>query len=179
MFVATLGLFGEDYFSSYYYATGEMMSALHPYGLQDRAYIAVAVIAVANFAFGLLYMFSLGPFNEGGGSYTASMRYLWPTLSLIVAVALIQDYVLTIVVSALSGGDQLLSILGLYGRSWLLNFALGALLAAVTWYLTIRGRGESARGGVGLIGVFAFLTVTLGVGLLLAHLRGVGPVAQA
>ncbi len=40
------------------------------------------------------------------------MRYLEPTLSLIVAVTLIQDYVLTIVVSALSGGDQLLSVLG-------------------------------------------------------------------
>ena len=97
--LAALALFGVDYFTSYYYATGEMMSALHPYGLQDKAYIAVGVIAFANFAFGLLYMFSLGPFNEGGGSYTASMRYLWPTLSLIVAVALIQDYVLTIVVS--------------------------------------------------------------------------------
>ena len=106
-----LALFGVDYFTSYYYATGEMMSALHPYGLQSTAYIAVAVIAFANFAFGVLYMYSLGTFNEGGGSYTASMRYLWPTLSLIVAITLIQDYVLTIVVSALSGGDQLLSIL--------------------------------------------------------------------
>src|SRR3989337_1976990 len=114
---AAVALFGVDYFTSYFYATGEMMSALHPYGLQDRAYIPVAVIAFANFAFGLLYMFSLGPFNEGGGSYTASMRYLWPTLSLIVAVALIQDYVLTIVVSALSGGGQLLSVLGLYRRN--------------------------------------------------------------
>lgn len=130
--LAALALFGVDYFTSYYYATGEMMSALHPYGLEERAYIAVAVIAFANFAFGLLYMFSLGPFNEGGGSYTASMRYLWPTLSLIVAVALIQDYVLTIVVSALSGGDQLLSIIGLYGRNWLYHFGLGAVLAAVT-----------------------------------------------
>ena len=120
------------------------MSALHPYGLQHQAYIAVAVIAFANFAFGLLYMFSLGPFNEGGGSYTASMRYLWPTLSLIVAVALIQDYVLTIVVSALSGGDQLLSILGLYGTKWIYHFLIGCHPGGVTWYLTIRGRGESA-----------------------------------
>ena len=55
-------------------------------------------------------MYSLGVFNEGGGSYTASMRYLGPALSLIVAVVLIQDYVFTIVVSTLSGGDQLLSI---------------------------------------------------------------------
>ena len=177
--LAALALFGVDYFTSCYYAAGEMMSALHPYGLQDKAYVAVAVIAFANFAFGLLYMFSLGPFNEGGGSYTASMRYLWPTLSLIVAVALIQDYVLTIVVSALSGGDQLLSILGLYGTNWLYHFGLGALLAAVTWYLTIRGRGESAQVVFALIGFFVLLTVTMGIGLLLAHLRGVPPVPSA
>src|SRR5574341_827392 len=143
--LAAVALFGVDYATSYYYATGEMMSALHPYGLQKYAYIAVVVIAFANMAFGGLYMYSLGVFNEGGGSYTASMRYLKPTLSLIVAVTLIQDYILTIVVSALSGGDQLLSILGAYGTNWLWHFALGAALAAITWYLTIRGRGESAQ----------------------------------
>ena len=99
--LAAVALFGVDYFTSYFYATGEMMSALHPYGLQKYAYIAVVVIALANLVFGALYMYSLGVFNEGGGSYTASMRYLRPTLSLIVAVTLIQDYVLTIVVSAL------------------------------------------------------------------------------
>ena len=171
--LGALALFGVDYFTSYYYATGEMMSALHPYGLQDKAYVAVGVIAFANFAFGLLYMFSLGPFNEGGGSYTASMRYLWPTLSLIVAVALIQDYVLTIVVSALSGGDQLLSIIGLYGKNWLYHFGIGAILAAITWYLTIRGRGESSRVVFMLIVVFVFLTITMGIGLLVAHFKGV------
>src|SRR5215510_6930830 len=128
--LAALALFGVDYFTSYYYATGELMSALHPYGLQHYGYIAVAIIAFANFVFGLLYMYSLGPFNEGGGSYTASMRYLWPTLSLIVAVTLIQDYVLTIVVSALSGGDQLLSVLGLYDAHWLWHFGIGTGLAA-------------------------------------------------
>ena len=103
------------------------MSALHPYGLQKYGYIAVAVIALANFVFGGLYMYSLGIFNEGGGSYTASMRYLKPTLSLIVAVTLIEDYVLTIVVSALSGGDQLLSILNAYDAHWVWHFAIGAV----------------------------------------------------
>jgi hypothetical protein len=176
--LAALALFGVDYFTSYYYATGEMMSALHPYGLQNYAYLAVLVIGLANFVFGALYMYSLGVFNEGGGSYTASMRYLWPTLSLIVAVTLIQDYVLTIVVSALSGADQLLSVLNLYGGSWLLHFGIGAVLAAVTWYLTIRGRGESARVVFTLLAVFVMLTITLVVGLVMAHLTGV-PAAPA
>jgi hypothetical protein len=171
--LAAVALFGVDYFTSFYYGTGEMMSALHPYGLQKWGYIAAAVIAVANMVFGGLYIYSLGIFNEGGGSYTASMRYLWPTLSLLVAVVLIQDYTLTIVVSALSGGDQLLSILGLYGRYWWLHFGLGALLASCTWYLTIRGRGESARITFMLLGVFVMLTILMAVGLFMAHFRGV------
>ena len=66
--LAALALFGVDYFTSYYYATGELMSALHPYNLQRYGYIAVLVIGFANFAFVFLYMYSLGIFNEGGGS---------------------------------------------------------------------------------------------------------------
>ena len=173
--LAALALFGVDYFTSYFYATGEMMSALHPYGLQKYSYIAVAVISLANFVFGALYMYSLGIFNEGGGSYTASMRYLTPALSLVVAVTLIQDYVLTIVVSALSGGDQLLSILNAYGAHWFWHFAIGAALATVTWYLTIRGRGESARVVFTLLGIFVFLTITMAIGLVIAYLNGVPP----
>src|SRR5512141_697887 len=88
--LAAIALFGVDYFTSYFYATGEMMSALHPYGLQQYGYIAVAFIAVANIVFGALYMYSLGVFNEGGGSYSASMRDLAPALSLSVAVVQIQ-----------------------------------------------------------------------------------------
>jgi hypothetical protein len=171
--LAALALFGVDYFTSYYYATGEMLHALHPYGLQKYAYLAVAVIAFANFSFGALYMYSLGIFNEGGGSYTASMRYLAPGLSLVVAVVLIQDYVLTIVVSALSGGDQLLSILNMYGKYWWLHFLLGAVLASGTFFLTIRGRGESSKVVFILIAVFLGMTITMAIGLVLAHLKGV------
>ena len=126
--LAAVALFGMDYFTSYFYATGEMMHALHPYGLQKYGYIAAAVISLANFTFGALYMYSLGIFNEGGGSYTASMRYLKPTLSLIVAVTLIEDYVFTIVVSSLSGGDQLLSLIPQFYEYWWLHFLVGAVL---------------------------------------------------
>ena len=40
--LAALALFGVDYFTSYFYATGEMMTALHPYNLQKYAFIAVS-----------------------------------------------------------------------------------------------------------------------------------------
>ncbi len=179
--LAALALFGVDYFTSYFYATGELMSALHPYGLQQYGYIAVAVIAIANFVFGALYMYSLGVFNEGGGSFTASMRYLGPSLSLIVAVVLIQDYVLTIVVSTLSGSDQLLSVAGGYNVSWVWHFLIGAGLATITWYLTIRGRGESAQVVFTLLAIFIMLTILMAIGLFIAHFRGVPavPVTEA
>jgi hypothetical protein len=101
------------------------------------------------------------------------MRYLKPTLSLIVAVTLIEDYVLTIVVSALSGGDQLLSILNAYDAHWVWHFAIGAVLAAITWYLTIRGRGESARTVFTMLGIFIALTVTMVIGLFIAQFKGI------
>jgi hypothetical protein len=177
--LAAVALFGVDYFTSFFYGTGELMSALHPYGLQHFGYIAAAVIAIANFVFGALYMYSLGVFNEGGGSYTASMRYLKPTLSLVVAITLIEDYVLTIVVSALSGGDQLLSVLGQYNTSWGWHFAIGAVLAAVTWFLTIRGRGESSTVTFTLLGVFGALTIFMAIGLFIAHFKGVSSIPAA
>jgi hypothetical protein len=171
--LAALALFGVDYFTSYFYATGELMSALHPYGLQQYAWIAVLVIAIANAVFGLLYMYSLGVFNEGGGSYTASMRYLSPGLSLVVAVVLLQDYIFTIVVSSLSGVDQLLSIFNLYHIDWLIRVGLGIALMTITWYLTIRGRGESARVVFTMLGIFVMMTVVMTIGLFLAKSRGV------
>jgi hypothetical protein len=173
--LAAVALFGVDYFTSYFYATGEMMSALHPYGLQKYAFTAVVVIAFANIVFGALYMYSLGIFNEGGGSYTAAMRYLAPGLSLVVAVVLIQDYIFTIVVSTLSGVDQLLSITNSYSIVWTIRFALGAAMAALTWWLTIRGRGESSRVVFSLLGIFGFLTIVLGIGLFIAKGRSVPP----
>jgi hypothetical protein len=171
--LAALALFGVDYFTSFFYASGEMMHALHPYGLQQYAYVAVIVIALANFVFGALYMYSLGVFNEGGGSFTASMRYLGPSISLIVAVVLIQDYVFTIVVSTLSGVDQLLSLRNAAGIPWVWHFLIGASLAGVTWFLTIRGRGESAQVVFTMLGIFVMLTVIMAGGLIVAHLANV------
>jgi len=171
--LAALALFGVDYFTSFYYATGEMMSALHPYGLQQYGYIAVAVIGLANAVFGFLYMYSLGIFNEGGGSYTASMRYLSPGLSLVVAVVLIQDYLFTIVVSTLSGVDQLLSLRNATGIWWFWHFLIGAALVSINYYLTIRGRGESARIVFMMLGIFVLLTLTMAFGLFRANFSGV------
>jgi len=171
--LAALALFGVDYFTSYFYVTGEMMHALHPYGLEGLGYYAVLVIGTANLAFGALYMYSLGIFNEGGGSFTAAMRYLGPSLSLVVAVVLLQDYIFTIVVSTLSGVDQLLSLRQAGGIPWYWHFLIGATMVAATWYITIRGRGESAKVVFIGLGIFVMLTITMAIGLFIAKSTGV------
>lgn len=176
--LAALALFGVDYFTSYYYATGEMLHALHPYGLEHLAYYAVLVIAIANIVFGSLYMYFLGVFKEGGGSFAASMRYLGPAISLIVAVVLLQDYIFTIVVSTLSGVDQLLSLWNAGGIAWIWHFLIGAAMVAITWFITIRGRGESAQVVFTALGIFALLTITMAVGLIIAQKNGVPPLAS-
>ncbi len=171
--MAAVALFGVDYFTSFFYATGEMMSALHPYGMEHLAMIPVGIISMANFVFGILYMYSLGIFREGGGSYTAAMRYLTPALSLVVAVVLIQDYIFTIVVSSLSGVDQLLSLRNATGIHWIWHFLIGAVLVSSTFFLTIRGRGESARVVFALLAIFVMLTLVMTVGLVIADVGGV------
>jgi hypothetical protein len=176
--LAAIALFGVDYFTSFFYATGEMMGALHPYGLQQYAYIAVAFIIMANIVFGLLYIYSLGIFTEGGGSYTASMRYLVPGLSLMVAVVLIQDYIFTIVVSQLSGVDQLLSVLQATDLNWIVHVLIAVITTSFMWYLTIRGRGESATITFILLCVFFLLTLVMSAGLFLANAKGVPPIAM-
>jgi len=174
--LAALALFGVDYFTSYFYATGELMSALHPYGLQKYAWIVVLAIAFANAVFGFLYMYSLGIFNEGGGSYTASMRYLAPGLSLVVAVVLLQDYIFTIVVSSLSGVDQLLSLANAYDANWMIHVGIGIVLIGITWYLTIRGRGESARVVFMMLAIFVIMSIVMVIGLFMAQANAVAAV---
>ena len=171
--LAAVALFGVDYFTSFFYATGEMMSSLYPLGLQKYGYIAVAFIAFANAVFGFLYMYSLGIFNEGGGSYTAAMRYLTPGLSLVVAVVLIQDYLFTIVVSTLSGVDQALSLRNATGIPWYWHFIIGAALVSINYFLTIRGRGESARVVFIMLFIFIILTLVMAFGLFRANAVGV------
>ncbi len=156
-------------FLSYKVAPMERQEEAH---VHDAGQVGL-LAALANFIFGALYMYSLGVFNEGGGSFTASMRHLGASLSLIVAVVLIQDNINTIVVSTLSGVEQLLSLRDAAGIPWFRHFLIGAALAGITWYLTIRGWGESAQIVFTLLGIFILLTITMAIGLFTAHIKGV------
>src|SRR5215468_1567962 len=107
--LAALPLFFIDFGTSAEYAAGELHKVLSEANLQSYAPIADLAIALLNIAFGGLYIYALGVFRDGGGADTASMRYLGPMVAIMVAFLLLEDYTLTIVVSSLSGADQLLS----------------------------------------------------------------------
>src|SRR5258706_12728694 len=107
--LAALPLFFIDFGTSAEYAAGELHHILAEAKLQEYAPIADLAIALLNIAFGGLYIYALGVFRDGGGADTASMRYLGPMAAIMVAFLLLEDYTLTVVVSSLSGADQLLS----------------------------------------------------------------------
>jgi hypothetical protein len=56
---------------------------------------------------------------------------------------------------------------------------MGAALASVTWFISIRGRGESAQVVFMALGIFVLLTVATAVGLFVATSRGVPPASTA
>ena len=74
-------------------------------------------------------------------------------------------------IAPLHPGTLYETFLDAYNTSWLWHFGIGAALAAVTWYLTIRGRGESAQVVFTGLRIFVMLTVAMAVGLLITHLQ--------
>ena len=161
------------YFTSYYYATGEMMSALHPYNLQQYGIPGGCRHCVCEHRLWWACTCFRWALQRGRWLLYSLDALPSPTLSLIVAVTLIEDYVLTIVVSALSAETNCSRPECLHAAPWIWHFAIGAALAAITWYLTIRGRGESARHVFALLTIFVLMTVILAVGLIMAYHRGV------
>src|SRR5689334_5139814 len=85
LLLAALPLFFIDFGTSAEYAAGELHAILAEHNLQVYAPYGVLAIALFNIAFGSLYLYALGVFKDGGGAYTASLRYLGTTISIVVA----------------------------------------------------------------------------------------------
>ncbi|MBA3873483.1 MAG: amino acid permease [Anaerolineae bacterium] len=144
--LAALPLFFIDFGTSAEYAAGELHKILAQENLQIYAPYADLAIALLNIAFGGLYIYALGVFRDGGGADTASMRYLGPSFAIMVAFLLLEDYTLTVVVSSLSGADQLLSTINaVESAGAIVHILIGVGIAALTCWLTLRGRKDAAR----------------------------------
>src|SRR5215475_8665273 len=158
--LAALPLFFIDFGTSAEYAAGELHHVLAESNLQQYAGYADLAIALLNLAFGALYIYALGVFRDGGGASSASMRYLGPSFAIMVAFLLLEDYTLTVVVSSLSGADQLLSTINAVDSAGaLVHILLGVGIAGLTCWLTLRGRKDAAR--VTFIILFTYVALML------------------
>src|SRR5258707_11125729 len=157
--LAALPLFFIDFATSAEYAAGELHHVLAQANLQEYAPYAVLIVAALNIAFGGLYIYALGVFRDGGGADTASMRYLGPMAAIMVAFLLLEDYTLTVVVSSLSGADQLLSTVNQLDAAPIFHIVLGVGIAWLTAWLTLRGRKDAAKVTFVILFVYAALMV--------------------
>ncbi len=173
--LAALPLFFIDFGTSAEYAAGELHKILAADNLQAYAPIADLAIALLNIAFGGLYIYALGVFRDGGGADTASMRYLGPSIAIMVAFLLLEDYTLTVVVSSLSGADQLLSSINQLDAAPIFHIALGIGIAWLTCWLTLRGRKDAARVTFIILFTYVALMLLTFVTLHIQTLQGVPP----
>ncbi|TKV60269.1 APC family permease [Nakamurella flava] len=149
-----LPVFASDALSSVAYAPGEIFAVLSIAGLAYYAYAPwiaglvalVMVVVVAS------YRQNVHAYPSGGGDYEVVTKNLGPTPGLIVASALLVDYILTVAVSTAAGVANIGSALQIVGDHpvWF-SIAIIAVVCAAN----LRGIRES--GAAFAIPVYAFI----------------------
>jgi amino acid transporter len=106
-----LPIFASDPLSSVAYATQEILLILTLGGLAYlylAPWIAAAVVLLLAVVV-LSYRQVVQAYPSGGGSYEVASKNLGPTAGLVVAAALLVDYVMTVAVSVAAGVDNIIS----------------------------------------------------------------------
>jgi len=137
-----LPIFASDALSSVAYATQEILLVLTVGGiayLYLAPWIALAV-AVLMAAVVMSYRQLVKAYPTGGGDYEVATKNIGPAAGVIVASALLVDYVMTVAVSVSSGVDNIISAVpSLHHRRVELALVFVVLLAAVN----LRGLREA------------------------------------
>ncbi|MEU5262957.1 APC family permease [Amycolatopsis sp. NPDC021455] len=173
-----LPIFASDPLSSVAYATQEILLILSIGGL---AYLTLApwiglAVAVLLTVVVLSYRQVVKAYPSGGGSYEVASRNLGSSAGLVVAGALMVDYIMTVAVSVASGVDNIISAVPqLNDYRIVLNLGFVLVLMA----MNLRGIRESGRAFA--IPTYLFiggvmLMITLGLGQAVA---GHAPVAES
>jgi amino acid transporter len=161
-----LPVFASDPLSSVTYATQEILVILTLAGLSYlflAPWVAVAVVVLLVVVV-LSYRQLVHAYPTGGGDYEVAATNLGSNAGLIVASALLVDYVLTVAVSVSAGVDNLISAVPALGdRRVGIALAVVVVLAA----LNLRGIKESGR-------AFAIPTYLFVVGIISLILWGLG-----
>jgi amino acid transporter len=159
-----LPVFASDPLSSVAYATQEIMVVLTMGGLAYlylAPWIGLAVIVLLAVVV-VSYRQVVRAYPSGGGSYEAATVNLGPSAGLVVAAALLVDYIMTVAVSVAAGVDNIISAFpALNPARVTINLAFVLLLTA----LNLRGVRESGR-------IFAVPTYLFVVGVLVLIASG-------
>ena len=173
-----LPIFASDPLSSVAYAPQELVMILLIGGLSLLAFapwiaLAVIVLLVTVVA---SYRQLIKAYPSGGGDYEVAFRNLGETSGVIVAAALLIDYVMTVVVSVASGVDNIISAFpGLNPFRVTIAVVFVILLAAVN----LRGVSESSKAFA--LPTYLFIS-TVGIMIITGLVRvllGDAPIAES
>ena len=163
-----LPVFASDALSSNAYATQEILLVLSLGGLSLYSFgpwVAVAVIVIY-FTVVASYRQNVHAYPSGGGDYEVVSKNLGPNWGVLVASALLIDYVLTVAVSissAVANLSSALPFIGLHGTWW----AVGIIV--VITLLNLRGIKES--GALFAVPVYFFmLSIFVMIGVAVVRL---------
>ncbi len=169
-----LPVFASDALSSNAYATQEILivlalggASLYSYGL----WVAAAVVVVY-FVVVASYRQNVHAYPSGGGDYEVVSQNIGPRAGVLVAAALMVDYVLTVAVSISAGVASLASISSFVDRH---TVTIALLAIAAITALNLRGVRES--GTLFAIPTYLFMvTIAVMVGAALVKLATGGEV---
>ncbi|WP_328609346.1 APC family permease [Amycolatopsis sp. NBC_00345] len=173
-----LPIFASDPLSSVAYATQEILLILSLGGLAFlhlAPWIGLAVVVLLTVVV-LSYRQVVRAYPSGGGSYEVASRNLGSGAGLVVAGALMVDYIMTVAVSVAAGVDNIISAVPtLNGYRVAIDIGFIVVLMA----MNLRGIRESGR--TFAIPTYLFITgvmimIALGIGRAVA---GDAPVAES
>jgi amino acid transporter len=173
-----LPIFASDALSSVAYAPQEMMLILLLGGTAFLAFapwVAAAVVLLLTVVV-LSYRQLVKAYPSGGGDYEVARKNIGEKAGLVVASALLVDYVMTVAVSVASGVDNIISAFpGL--NAFRVELAIGflILLAAVN----LRGVSESSKAFALPTYLFIASIAVLIITALVETLSGHTPIAES
>jgi amino acid transporter len=139
-----LPIFASDALSSVAYAPQELLMILTLGGLAFLSFApwVAACVVVLLLVVVISYRQLIKAYPSGGGDYEVAHKNLGEKAGLVVASALLVDYVLTVAVSVASGVDNIISALpGL--NPWRIELAVGFVLLLMA--VNLRGVRESSK----------------------------------
>lgn len=138
-----LPIFASDALSSVAYAPQELVMILLIGGLTFPSFtpLVAAAVIVLLVVVVLSYRQLIKAYPSGGGDYEVARRNLGEIPGVVVAAALLVDYVLTVAVSVASGVDNIISALpGL--NQWRVELAVGFVVVIIL--VNLRGVREAS-----------------------------------